>query len=214
MADDANESYLQGSVQDDIQTILDNSFNWIKQKRADDGSFGDNATINDTCYAVEALSLNNYDISDSVQWLSKDISTQNADTLSRKFVATKDDVYVNELVKLQNNDGGFGLNSNYSSDNFDSCLALEALVLFNSDKYNEAIYGVIDYLCKQQNDDGGWGYNSLNSSEPNLTLRIACSVLRFMNNNNITSDVVNNHLDKAKEYLSTCLLYTSPSPRD
>ena len=203
LADDANESYLQGSVQDDIQTILDNSFNWIKQKRADDGSFGDNATINDTCYAVEALSLNNYDISDSVQWLSKDISTQNADTLSRKFVATKDDVYVNELVKLQNNDGGFGLNSNYSSDNFDSCLALEALVLFNSDKYNEAIYGVIDYLCKQQNDDGGWGYNSLNSSEPNLTLRIACSVLRFMNNNNITSDVVNNHLDKAKEYLST-----------
>ena len=105
LADDANESYLQGSVQDDIQTILDNSFNWIKQKRADDGSFGDNATINDTCYAVEALSLNNCDISDSVQWLSKDISTQNADTLSRKFVATKDDVYVNELVKLQNKEG-------------------------------------------------------------------------------------------------------------
>ena len=198
-----NELNSETNIRDKIENILDISLNWMNDQKFDDGSFGDNTIINDTCYGVETLLYGDYNVENSISWLNEVVLSDNTDTLSRKLLATKDSLYADKLVKLQNADGGFGLNLNYSSDNLDSVLALEALVSLNNKKYNDAIFDIVNYLCKHQNDDGSWGYNKLNVSEPNLTSKITYYMVLFMHNNNLISDDVSTYVNKARNYLGS-----------
>ncbi len=66
---------------------------------------------------------------------------------------------VDKLLSYWNSDGGWGGYIWYSSTNFHTALALQALKAAN---YSDAtvLYQAINFLTTNQNSDGGWGFTS------------------------------------------------------
>ena len=160
--------------------IIENAATYINSRQNSDYSFGDNKTINDTTDALLALKCIQDDIlTDSEKWISDNISTSNIDMVARFASAAKNPEYLAYIEKCQNEDGGFGLYPDFSSNVLDSVLVLDAI---NETGYNGSVISADSlwyYLLNSVNEDGGLSYNEANNSDVILSAMALYSTGRY-----------------------------------
>lgn len=186
-------------------TMLSKATGFLKDSRHDDGRFGDDASvINETAEAVSVLlqAEPEYDAALSGDWLLKNGSRDNTDTLARYVTAFGDNSLMTELLATQNKDGGFGVRKNYSSDVLDSVLVLEAINRCSAEGYSQEGFAIVSYLTENTLASGGWGYSSGSGADPVLTAMAEYQIAGFMNARTYQSDPVSAALEKADDYLS------------
>jgi streptogramin lyase len=124
-------------------------------------------------------------------------STEN---LSRRLIATAEpgnnvSVLINDLLALQNPDGGFGQRAGFDSTVLNTAFALEALAIAKASE-KERIEQAITFLTNHQNLDGSFRLNSANENALYVTSLATIALQRFLFQAQITDNV-----DKANQYL-------------
>ena len=120
--DNTNNTLLQNRKQ--------RAVDWIMSGISETGSFGDDRLVNDTCSAAAMLNAAGHNLPEqSLLWIKEKIKTAeiNNDILARAYMVSGDKEMLDELLRAQNKDGGFGLTDGYTSDTLDSVLALESI---------------------------------------------------------------------------------------
>ncbi|MBQ8147950.1 MAG: DUF5057 domain-containing protein [Lachnospiraceae bacterium] len=158
----------------------DKALEWLEQQGDEDGKWGEDSLPNLTCNAVAVLNLEGEIVQSAFleDWL-KDEKNQNIDELAHLVWAYGDETFLHEIQEQQNEDGGFGINGNYTSDVYDTFLVLSAITYLEKredielsgdwkEMKNKAVY----YLMGQQNEDGGYSYTKANASDSELTAEI------------------------------------------
>lgn len=187
-----------------ISSILDDALDWIKYSQKENGGWGNELIINDSAYGVYALRTNGLNYEKGLDYLANYDMEENTDTLSHVLMTVgEDNAYVEKLLSLQNDDGGFGINKQYASEPFDTLLALEALASINSNKYDNTIQKMIMYLISNQQEDGSWKINEYNESETAFTARVAYSIGKYLKDHNLTSAETENAFYKTDALLSS-----------
>ena len=139
------------------QTYWEKAVTWLK-KQADDGNeWQDGGLINLTCDALAVLRMENEEIQSTYleQW-EKNKNEKNADEMAHLCWARGDGGYLEKLWKNQNSDGGFGLTGRYTSEGYDTLLALMA-VSASGTGVSQPVREAAGYLLGNQNRDGGFG---------------------------------------------------------
>lgn len=191
-------------ISEKISSTLNNALCWIKNTQNDNGSWGDEQIINDSSYGVYALRTNNIDYNKDFKYFENYDITENTDILSRIVMITgEDNSYVKTLIAMQNNDGGFGVTKRYTSEIFDTVLALEAFESFDSKAYESEIQKMIMYLIYNQEEDGSWKVNHYNGSEIALTARVAYYSNKYLTEHNLTSAETEDAFSKSDVFLSS-----------
>lgn len=178
-----------GSVPSDSKAvrndIIESAAAYLKSRENSDKSFGSNQLINDTIDALIALRVAGEQTNENnVKWAESKISLKNVDMVSRLASASGKSEYLGNLKGFQNQDGGFGLYPDYSSDILDSVLVLEAI---NETGYNGSdISGsqICSYLISNVKEDGGYSYTEASGSDEILTSMVVYNVGRFLSTNN------------------------------
>ena len=125
------------------------------------------------------------------QWETENYDREfNVDQLAHLAWARQEPEYLDSLRESQNQDGGYGLTGRYTSDVYDTLLALCAELSIsggpvsgkakdtNVDNSNgEWIQPAAEYLRKAQRADGGFGYTTGNGSDPGLSAEIGLALL-------------------------------------
>ena len=144
---------------------IDDGVAWLMSKQQSDGSWTDDVQTveRDTAEAVHVLknfttAQQNYQ--SGLAWLTG-LVPDNADYLAKKIETLADSgqdalALVQQLISMQNSDGGWGKGKDYWSNPTDTSLALKALS-YVSYSDQQVISKAIGYLKSQQNPDGGWG---------------------------------------------------------
>lgn len=191
------------NIMEKINVTLSQSTQWLKDTQKVDGSWGDEQLINDTCFSVWSLNNNGEDTTAGVNWLNNMTTQENSDTLSHRLFATQDSsAYSTKLLQMQNTDGGFGVQKKYTSEPYDTVLALEALENLAKSEYKNNIEKMFSYLISVQNSDGGWGCNEYNDSDKALTGRIAYDIVKYLKDSSVTSQQLLSSVSKASSFLS------------
>jgi len=179
--------------------IIENAAAYINSRQNIDYSFGDNKTINDTTDALLALRSTQTDIPyDSEKWISDNISTSNIDMVARLSSSTGNPDYLTYIEEYQNDDGGFGLYPDYSSDILDSVLVLDAI---NETGYTGSAVSADSlwlYLLNSVNEDGGLSYNKANNSDLILSAMALYSISRYFSAKSYDTAVLTNIADYLK----------------
>ncbi len=141
---------------------------WLLDRQEADGSWKDLARTAARDTAEALLALADFEtageaITSGLGWLGL-AEPANTDYLARKvaaLAASGEDTsaVVQELLTLQNMDGGWGSAANYASSPADTALALNALVA--AGHTGETVFSKgVAYLQSVQKTDGGWGSGS------------------------------------------------------
>ena len=141
---------------------LDDGLAWLRGEQHTDGYWNDKAStrLRDTTYALQTLLSFDAEFSNpvaAIEWINAHEAT-NVDYLARQVAMFGDNPQsgtLNQLLTLQNSDGGWGLAQGYDSDPLDTALAILAL---RKTSANPAVVSqAVQYLLYSQNTDGGWG---------------------------------------------------------
>ena len=182
---------LPGDHRDLRSDIINNAVAYLKSQKNPDNSFGSNELINDSTDALIALRASGEQIGEAdLEWAVNNASYRNTDMVSRLASASAKSEYLGSLKGRQNQDGGFGLYPDYSSDVLDSVLVLEAI---NETGYaGEDISGaqICSYLISAVNEDGGFSYTEANDSDAVLTSMVVFNVGRFLSTNNFDMSIL------------------------
>lgn len=146
--------YAWGTVAEELEktqsNIISKASDYLIESMNDNGSFGkETDIINETAETVSVLNdFKEFDEIKSVKWLKDNGYKDNNDTMARTVIATKDGELLEELLSSMNNDGGFGLHKNHTSDVLDSILALEAINSCGSSVYAKEGLKICNYLAQ------------------------------------------------------------------
>jgi len=198
------------ALADNNSQVISKAMEWLSSKQEGEGYWGNSELINDTCEVLQVYSYvgSEKGVTSAYSWLEGKNYCTDHDSMAR-YISINPKKNINiceELIKLQNSDGGFGLTSNYASDVLDSLLVLEALEDTGA-TYKNVVIGIISYLLSVQNEDGGFGYNSKSGSDIALTARVADSINNYFYNNFFQSEAVTNALAKVNTYLTAVSYY-------
>lgn len=185
------------------ESNIDRAVNWIVQNQNEDGSFGNNETLFlDTIEVSNYFNKNNImldNLTKSKNWI-KNLNASNNDLIARALPLIMEgeqrNVMVNKLISSQNNDGGWGINNGFESDNLDTVLILKALM--EEKNYTEQKYKAVQFLLTAQNVDGGWGFIKNNESSIFLTGFIRYILIDFSEK---TGVMLTETLDKSGVWL-------------
>lgn len=163
-------------------TAIEKAISWLENQKNHDGSYGDTEIINDTCDAV--CLLNQYGKTTEKTYLEekmKDNTKADNDRKARYIKASSDQNLTKDLLKSQNEDGGFGLDSQYTSSLWDTLLVLEALnetetVAENSTEAKK----MTEYIINRQNPDGSYAQNTKTEASLKLTARITSALAEYV----------------------------------
>ncbi len=141
---------------------------WLINSQKTDGNWMDleQTTVRDTAAVVNVLGeFDNagQNLTSGLQWLGE-ASVAGIDYLARQLEALanagKDTTaLINNLVLLQNKDGGWGSTQDMASSPSETALVLKALVT-SGYKEQYVISRAIDYLKTKQGPDNGWGHEA------------------------------------------------------
>lgn len=150
--------------------------------------------------AFHALGENQPFVSQVVQILNAnhDLSTEN---LCQQIIVNVENgndssSLVNELMALQNADGGFGEVKGFDSTVLNTAFALQALAIAGI-KETPAIEHAIHFLIEHQNpNNGSFGLNVANESAIYVTAKASQALQRFLFHANVTTNIeaANNYL--------------------
>lgn len=134
-----------------------------------------------------------------LQWLSSQIVSP-TDYLARQIIAQKNagqdtSIDLASLLLYRNADGGWGEESDYSSNVLDTSLALQSLKAANYSDLS-IINAGLAYLTGSQNVDGGWGSYSGDDSNVYMTALVSFSLQQFTQTTTLATAV-----NKATSYL-------------
>lgn len=174
---------------------------WLEEQKEEEGCFGDDRLINDTCDALTVLPETEDSYNEFLEYWYEEEYCMNHDMLARYSIATKDQWLISSFPEVQNSDGGFGLNEEYESDVWDSILILEAYIQEYCDEITESADKLIQYLCCVQNEDGGWSYNELSGSDTMLTARAGYDILEYLSVSKAASEDIEELLKLTDEFL-------------
>jgi hypothetical protein len=141
----------------------DQGITWLMNSQHAEGYWQDSAetATRDTATAVSAL--RNFSVAgpnwqNGANWLATAVSV-NTDFSARKIDGLSNPASaVNDLLLLQNDDGGWGSNAGYASNCADTALAVCALA--KASYSGVALQKAIDFLKLSQKADGSWGVGS------------------------------------------------------
>ena len=189
------------AANDDDKDITQAGVEYLVNCQLENGSWYDD--FNSTVLATMALNKLKENQAGE-QWVQNAKLANNNDMLARKALVAEDAVsIVQDLMKNQNEDGGFGLQSGFESDVWDTMLVLEALAKTATKEMDASILSVVRYLVSQQNVDGGWGYTKQSQSNVMITARIGYAIKLFIDNNKYISKELWDVLNKIETYLGS-----------
>lgn len=201
-------TFVSAAASDDkpnYNESMEKSIQWLTDVKDKDCYWGNNNYINDTCNVVKALqdTKKDNDLEGTFNWIKEKGYESNNDQLSSyvKVASDNKQELKSEMLETQNEDGGFGLKKNYSSDIYDSLLVLESLV--DSKDNQDKMFSLINYFIQNQNKDGGFGYTNEADSNIMISARIGIAIIQYMNNNNFQSDQVDNLYKLLEKYMET-----------
>ena len=180
--------------------------NWLKANQKSEGYWGSDSYtgIVDTSEILDYFTKSGH-ASDTVATAKKWLNTQvgknlnyEARMLPYMTDAAKHKTMLSDLANNQNNDGGWGVASNYSSDALDTVVILSALMK-ESSQNTFVEEKAVAYLISQQNSDGGWSYISGDSSNISLTSQILMELYDYSETK--TSAELITALSSAKSFL-------------
>lgn len=111
------------------------------------------------------------------------------------------DVLIQNILKYQNEDGGFSISEKSASDIDTTAMAITALSTYQ-DRTNvkQAIEKGFDFLASQQTESGGFGYRGQENCESLATVIIACASMNIPLNDQRFMKNEKNLLDQLIEY--------------
>lgn len=158
LQDQCDNQLLWGDNDSDYSFEIVNILEYLKRGLKKDEFLSTNSCINKIIEEENIILLN--------------VDINNTDNLSH-YLLMDNYHYIDEisnLLKLQNNDGGYGLSDGYASDIIDTKLALKALIDCGE---TDAATKAALYLSSLQNDDGGFSYQKGLHSDLLLSSEIA-----------------------------------------
>lgn len=177
---------------------------WLLTAKNQDGSVSSGLDIveplQSTSESITALLQFNHAVSaETYSFISANVYSGN-EYLSRKIIAgsqakTNVTPLIQQLLKLQNNDGGFGELEGYQSTPIDTAFALKAL---SAVKYlnDSVLRSAVTYLIQTQKLNGSYPLNSPNQSDIYETAFISTVLQKYA----LVYDV-NAVINKANDYL-------------
>lgn len=172
-----------GAVEAEGAEVKDNgkekALEWLEQASDENGFWGKDALPNETCNAIAVLTSEQRTVQSSYleEWMQQE-EKKNTDELCHLVWAYGNEDMLNQMMKRQNEDGGFGLNEKYTSDVYDTMLVLDAAASVEARKGAEdSVQNAVTYLIEQQNEDGGYGYTSINPSDTALTADVGIALI-------------------------------------
>ena len=152
----------QAEEADNVTRMKEKAVEWIVKQQNEDGSFGDNRLILDTCNVTEVLRREEMPAGEEWLFGQKEniLQTGNEDPLSRYAAATREWEVLTSLAEGKNEDGGYGLTVKYRSDILDSVLAWRAYVqeAAETGSLRSEAEELIKYLEGSQKASGGFAY--------------------------------------------------------
>lgn len=170
------------------------ALNWLNQQVNDRyGSneyYPDNASAN--IMAVGRLFGQEYESGFMKEWAANHHDYDN-DVLAHLSWGMGDKDCLLKLWNNQNSDGGFGLSTEYTSDCYDTLLALMAAAAYyrihSVELYDfietEKVAAAAEYLIGSQNSDGGIGYHITDESREGLSCEIGITLLTLGFDSNV-----------------------------
>ncbi len=205
--------------EEDIQQSVSDASSWLSAEQEATGGWDTPLPLRDTAAVISALSTAGLDTTGLVAgqaWLTA-TATPNNDYLARKIIALGlpiDSTATQSLMSSQQENGGFGLSLGYSSDSFDTALALQAILgalaqdssntTERDDAWTQA-QASAGFLLNQVNADGGWSLLPGGESDTQATA-VALSALSAYRTNGPTAIT---GLDVAAQRAGEWLISTS-----
>lgn len=162
------------------------ALNWLKEQVNHSYDSNEYYPDNDSAniMAVGRLFGEKYESGFMKEWAANTNNYDN-DVLAHLSWGMDDKDYLIKLWNNQNSDGGFGLNNNYTSDCYDTLLALMAAAeyyrIHGAELYDliqaEKVTTAAEYLINCQNADGGIGYHITDESREGLSCEIGITLL-------------------------------------
>lgn len=171
--------------------IIEDATAYLESCQRENGSYDYPSNINTTAEACAVLDeFSDVDTTESKNWLESNIGDRNTDILSRTAIALDDDSLIDEMMEVQNTDGGLGLSGDYTSDILDSVLALESINASSSAEVSSARWQLLCYIARQMNSDGSFSYTKNSDSdvaldEPNRNAFVSEDFYRMVKDNNL-----------------------------
>lgn len=180
-------------------TAITNGLQWLTSVQQADGSWGNwtEPVIRDTTTVADAFQIldpTSPAYFTALQWLAAQEAI-NYDYASRKintFAKTNNDISLelNYLLTGQRPNGGWGIETEHESSNFDTSLSLLALKAANYTDSN-IISSALGYLISTQNPDGGFGFYSGDDSNVYMTAIVLKTLSSYKGIFNVQSSINN-----------------------
>lgn len=177
---------------------------WLMENQNGDGSWGEKQKLHDTCEVLKHVDKKHFEGSENrgkaVEWLNLQKISNNDDLFQLYSIEElQQNADVADITKLQNADGGWSMSKNYSSDVFDTLLAIQSC-LNSEEVHTKTVNSGIAFLLINQMENGGFSYAD---EEANVYLTAyAAEVMeqytRTMGRNDESTKIA---LDKAESFL-------------
>lgn len=162
-----------------LQNAKQRAIDWLKAQSDENGSWSKDGLMNTTCDALAVLKS----VGETVEspayntWVESIADDGNVDEQCHALMANPNVNAKNQLWEQQNEDGGFGLTRNYSSDLYDTLLVVRAEIYMQELGYSSVdstkLINALLYIATNRNVDGGFGYNDKDGSRVTLTAEYA-----------------------------------------
>lgn len=171
-------------VKAQTQEGKEKAVSWLKESGGENGEWEDNGLPGHTCNAMAVLREEGTEADSAYlkKW-EQEHSVHNVDELSHLAWAWKNREYLKDVWKWQNEDGGFGLTREYTSDVYDTMLVLLAETATGKEEASipgrdaDGIQKAAAYLMGQQREDGSFGYTGKTDPDPGLSAEIGLVLL-------------------------------------
>lgn len=168
-----------GDVRNGDADVAD-AFTWLRDQQDVSGYWEDKEAtrLRDTAVVGEVLtrfdsSFNNQNSArtwiEAYEATSTDFLTRQAQSLSFFGEQEASQALFEDIIDAQNDDGGWGIESEYGSAYLDTALAIQALYGQEGVSHS-VINAAISFLRAAQNDDGGWGNRKGSPSRTAVTV--------------------------------------------
>jgi len=140
----------------------DDAIEWLRQNQNDEGYWGENLRVHETLEVLKNIGEEQIKLGTEIDKASEWLETQtlsNNDYIFR-FISTNQSQQNNgtQIIREhQNEDGGFGISRNYSSDVYDTLLSLDAC-MFMEEIPMDTVEKGIEYIVGNQMESGGFSY--------------------------------------------------------
>ena len=138
------------------ETPLVRAIHWLQSQQGEIGKWGNDGLPNLTCNALAVLRKAGAEADD--KYLSiweKEHSALNVDEQAHLVWGHGDKEKLEDLLKCANPDGGYGLDSTYTSEIYDTLMVLMAAVSLEETE-KEAVTEAAEYIMAKQQNDGGF----------------------------------------------------------